>query len=382
MDSVSFYLGYPSSKWKRGALRPPGKCTGFPIMVNDNEFVLPIGEYQMVKYNARRNEWSLFLTMEKALNFEKRTVAIDTNTKRMYLSGAESDITVVDLEKESIIYEHRRKWCHGFDAGLFIVHGVVHKFGGFGSNDHVVWSDLENKWSSPRTDNPLKYQFDAIWSRSPFLLHVESKGIFLMFGAHTFGTSGAEALSVGMWQFNVAFDRWEEQIHEDIEEGAFVVSADEQFVVILDDPIKVLDMRKEDEWKIWESSVRPPFVGIRAGCGSPQDSPAAQPCLLARSGGGADSVLLAYGWIRTLFGKQVLVGKSDQTENCGGCDHIEYELPPAAIIGVIADFCAQGMIHWLASGPQAKRFKAGLDHQIIPMSEILRGIDDDLDCKY
>merc|ERR1712098_434464 len=193
-------------------------------------------------------------------------------------------------------------------------------------------------------------RFEEISGRIPFLWHIESKGTILVLGAQFGAQIGNEigSQNVGVWhsnwQFNTALDLWEEQMYDAIDEGSFVVSADEQFVVILDDPIQVLDIREENNYKIWKSSVRPPFVGS---------------CLLARSGGGADSVLLASGWIRAKLK--------------------DYELPPEAIIGVIAEFCAQGMIHWIANGPEAKWFRAGLDHQMIPMSEILRGIDDKTD---
>ena len=121
----------PSTKWISVSLRPPGKCTGYPIMLNNNEFVLPIGDHQMVKYNARRNEWSLFLTMEKPLKFEQRAVAIDSNTNRMYLSGSRSDITIVDLETESIVHRQLGHTAnHGPndpDQGLFCADGVMHR---------------------------------------------------------------------------------------------------------------------------------------------------------------------------------------------------------------------------------------------------------------
>ena len=138
--SMSNPLLRPPSKWISVALRPPGKCTGSPIMLNNNEFVLPIGEHQMVKYNAPRNEWSLFLTMEKPLKFEEGALVIDTDIMRLYASCSRSDITIVDLESESIVYrDEGHKTGYGYNAGMVCVDGVVHKVGGTRCIHHVTW---------------------------------------------------------------------------------------------------------------------------------------------------------------------------------------------------------------------------------------------------
>ena len=129
-----------SPKWISVALRPPGKCTGYPIMLNNNEFVLPIGDHQIIKYNARCNEWSLFLTMENPMKFEQRAIDIDSTTNRMYLSGSQSDIVIIDLENGSIIHQKNEYIKHrGSNPGMVCVHGVVHKVGGMKCTQHVIW---------------------------------------------------------------------------------------------------------------------------------------------------------------------------------------------------------------------------------------------------
>lgn len=180
--------------------------------------------------------------------------------------------------------------------------------------------------------------------RSPFMLHVPSKGIILMVGTvHT-------VTGVGLWQYHIAQDKWTQMLPKDrtanlmstmscISGCGIVLTSDEKYVIILGDPIKILDIRFQ-KYRLRESTVSPPLVSD---------------CYVARSGGSSEFVTT--GYVRRLFSSK---------EFCN------QQMPALAIVDMIASYGSQEMIHWLANGTSAQHFKAGLDHRMISLADILK----------
>ena len=196
------------------------------------------------------------------------------------------------------------------------------------------------------------------------MLYVPSKRIILLIGTiHS-------ALGIGLWKYDIVNDHWSqmfpkysaisENITEisDISGCSFVLTSDEKYVIILSDPIKILDIRFE-KYRLRESAVSPPLVSQ---------------CYIARSAG--NFIFETCGYIRRLFA-------SDEFLNGSSTSSVDQEtnvcqlttVPPEAVVAIIASYCSPEMIHWIANGVSANHFKAGLDHRMIPLTDILKRRD-------
>lgn len=193
-------------------------------------------------------------------------------------------------------------------------------------------------------------RFKEIMCRHQFLVHVPSQGIILMIGARDRLKRERKAnysvVNVGLWRYDIAEDQWtdmgvSDDIMSEITNCALILTSNEEFVIILSYPIKILDIRQEHNYLIWDSGIVPPLTDH---------------CLVARSGG--SSQFVTYGFVRKLFASE---------------EFREHQAPPTDIVDMIASFCSQEMIHWLANGLSAKDFKAGLEHKMIPLTVILGG---------
>ena len=282
------------------------------VILNDMEFIIAgdIGEggdkdlNALYKYNTLREEWTRFLSFN--LRYGAPDEYVDDSD--LYISmeihrGLNQlfilcsfwsemhddfvlDTSVLDIRNDTVVH---RLCSLRADRQAKIVHvnGVMHKVG----NSHSIWNEDTLHWESIKTLPGFMDPNLDVGSLCEFsLVHVPSKDIVLRMGGYScFWNPPA-----GIWQYSVASGIWKEMKDEDnnsfrLMSGApqAVLSSNEQFVIICapcSPAVKrflVLDIRDDDQYKLWDSSVKRPEL-----------------TLMTKTGGQSEISLLIFGWIR------------------------------------------------------------------------------------
>lgn len=366
-----------SIEWVPAACRPKGNihCV---LTMNDSEFAISIGTIdgdhstnQIFKYNVQHDEWSLIVEIPTTGNIFDFSMVIDhydRGTNQLYMSSAEIQM-MVDLHSASIVqksFDHdadngMADITHGVPsyvqrccAGMVSVNGTVHKVGGLGNSEHVIWNKKQQLWESTNAIQPFK-KFGELTQISESLVHVTSKNIILMIGGKAINCAHGP---VGIWRFNISKRGPWEQIDEcqvgrfDLSECSTALSADERYVLIMGGQnlfekrlIHFLDISDDDEYKLFRSFIQPPKVR----------NSALYPHHMAISRDIWKAQLLTSGWMRWVF---------EDTEIFGTI------LPPLDIMNEVSKYWSVEMVHWI--DPSFLEMSTmSLSHQVIPLAHIL-----------
>lgn len=282
---------------------------------------------------------------------------------------------------------------------------------------HEIWDKDQHRWIPNQAASANLIQLQIYWE-SYFdletdcvsILHAPSKNIILLFGGAR--SCDAEYIPFGLWRYHISTGEWERielmtesnsiqgigvalELHPNFGGGTSVVlNADQQYVMIAgaEQIIKVpdhnnhqmsdqdweqlsveeekrtqkrllgfmyvLDIREEDNYKFWMSSIEPPKSD------HPYPMNASEPSVHWRGGGCCHTYHLARtdecyllslisGWIRTLFATEVFIGMP---------------LPALAIVILIGDYNKSETIHWISC---CSHVDNKVNHQMIPLEQIL-----------
>lgn len=335
-----------TGRWDRVAKPPSQNFSTGIFKLNEREFVIGIGENQLFKYNSILDEWRLFLQLPQTINIDSDTkMAIDQNNNQLYLSVNDKSLAkmlVIDIGTGIIRQESPHYHSEIGGNSLINVNGTIHKIGG--SDLHVVWNEDRNSWNKMHSEI-LSDHFHELHAMS--VVHVLSKNILLMIGP-SFGASAQKKEIItgdrGIWRLDLDTGIWEciDSIKFDFFFCGSVLTADEQYVIILggmiqdsstyleSDWIHVLDIRTDD-YKLWTSSIRPPH-------------PDGASYQVASSGGKKLSFWMITGSIRQLYEEKEFIGMV---------------AVPSVIIRIINEFQFNATesperIHWILSGHDIK----------------------------
>merc|ERR1712154_40056 len=116
--------------------------------LNDHELVWVSERYEednecktIYKYNVHKDEWCQFIDFPKDLEIESHSIAMKEDKKKLYLAGPQYGMIVLDIEtKKWSSFKKNARDAVGCPV-LLNVDGVIHKIGGYGNSQHLIWND-------------------------------------------------------------------------------------------------------------------------------------------------------------------------------------------------------------------------------------------------
>ena len=264
---------------------------------------------------------------------------------------------VVDLESKKVRRYANKvpTWgsmqcsCHRLErlkgCKMLKINGQVHNLGVQSPTEHVMWSEMQNKWEPIKMLPAFSWEFKGV--RGTALVHVPSKNMVLMIGGKARGTGKWGGKWVGLWKYDITTGQWS-KIEIDgfhfvnVHNHQTVLTSDEDFVIMYVssalNPLHVLDIRDDQNIKHLEISLKiPPEIK----CGS-----------LVGGGGRSHFKLIIMGWIRR---------KNNSHKTNESISH----MIPLEIVMLIADWYSKEMIHWM------NRWKDNAYHRMIALNDIL-----------
>ena len=341
------------SHWIPLATRPDGDCSGFAVLLNKTEFMVGIGDQQIFKFDSIQNEWTLVLELPTPLRLPGNSMAVDSNSNRLYLSGPQSTMLIFDLLSGSIIHQSpgyipgtvsmTLGMALGMDdASLVNVNGAIHRIGGNGISGHSVWNDSLRVWHHFGSGGNIR-------GFSGSAIYVPSKRIILAIGAQS--VRNVFDTNVGVWRHHINSGKWHKMksIKTDIDFSGCgcVLTSDEKYVVIMGcdrleqrDCIGILHILDGDRYELRKSALNipgPPLTGL----------------YLHRYALTEDTLkckLLTAGWIRRVFASK-------------GCSC------PSDIKGMIGNYYSMEMFHWIANKSEIP--EQGSNHMMISLDDVM-----------
>ena len=245
-------------------------------------------------------------------------MTVDQKSNRLYLSGPQTSMLIVDLLSGTIIYppDITKDTFKALDASLVNVNGTIHKLGGVNHcwdvqpTKHCVWNENQQCWDV-QPINGCK-TFKGFSGNS---IYVPSKNIILAIGACR---ALVPPITHGIWRHCIKSATWRRvsniKIDTDFSASNCVLTANGDFVVIIGDQwsmecIEVLDIRDDARYKLFRSPIPLPAYG-------------SYHVAVARTGA---MPLLTVGWNRRRF------------KSC-----------PSVIVDLVAKHVNCEAIHWIA----------------------------------
>lgn len=373
----------------------PGSSNEEIVVLNNGEFLAfqEVDEYTHVndviykykkhviyKYNIHHDEWTQYLKLPDYAVHERTdggesdegqfTMQVDCDHNRLFLvySGTVVDerswnfegfealkTAVVDIQSGELIHESDKRAREEMEPFVAIIHvnGIMHKVGG----DHRIWSEKKRDWE-PIKARPKFMDFYSVSDVT--LIHVPSKDFLLMIGGEDVGDHDWRVgVSTGIWRYSLKSGLWKQMKDEQNNNFVFdsgkqraVLSSDEQHVIIAPTDwfeggrthFQVMDIRDDDTYKLWESSITVPYFDE---LGSHVfDSM----MISGDSGGSSQAQALISGWIRRQF-----VSKQGGTKAL-----------PLVIMKLISQRCSLEMVHYF--GHDGDNVQS---HLMKPLADIL-----------
>ena len=335
--------------WQPVSSHPGQECRSNVLMLNEREFIIGTNRHQIFKYNAHRDEWTLFVESLGIFQNGNLSMVLDHNGLRM--SGGWNEILTVDINNgEQTGTRMRKCWIIHGGSMMFWVNagGTIHKV----CWGHSVWNRDTCIWDKYKVPD----QFGGNVAGAS-LVYVPSKRIILMIGGRRSNYG-----PIGIWRFVIASSEWEQMVQPDAfpnESVAAVLTSNEEKVIIaggrdcapIDSTyvfLQVLDISNDDRYGLWQSTIRCPLTRGRGDNAVEVDH-------CARTSGRSESRLLTVGWIRKTFTSEAVIERTP---------------PPLAIVELIVDWCCIEMIHWI-SGRTVLSNKQWRNHFVLPLTQIL-----------
>ena len=351
-----------SSKWSKSESLPDvNSRIGGSLMLNNEEFIILMDDLRIYKYNAKHDQWTLFLEIDNQTprlcgsypdaSFTKSSMAIvKWLGKELLFLTNNMGMLVVAVDDQS----SNRSYAGGFSRQIFNVDNTVVSYGPIGLyfdyysfatwNGDTSWFNRRgisefncNCWNTEcdwLTADRCINELEIIGKTIVKALFVPSKRIFLLIGFQA--DYDKFTLTPFTWTLDIQTQELKSmqkltgtnvcEFVEDYKIDAVLCSNDE-FVIVRVSPhefcgewkepkLYVVDIRGNDEYNVWESSVGLPHSEGH----------------LARTVGATDHSLLLSGWMRRLQTAH------DDDNLCG---------TPAEVLGLIIRWCLDDTIHFI-----------------------------------
>ena len=124
--------------WQTCASNPNSFLSNL-VAINAYEFIV-LKEFELMKYNTRKNEWNSYLKVSKELPIDSSTICLHSNNKLLYFVGFDC-ITKLNIETN----EHEKIMVPWDGSAKFVlVDNDIHFIGGY-PNQHSVLRENATK---------------------------------------------------------------------------------------------------------------------------------------------------------------------------------------------------------------------------------------------
>ena len=281
----------------------------------------------LYKYDMCSGTWTRFLSdlFEIIQRLKAGQIEFDWVKRRIFILTGQPFTTwpdastyILDMDNQSL--QHFR----GIPEGQLInVNGIIHCVSDRSSLCHNIWNDVKQQWQPINVAFPL----NAGGSFQSQVIHVPSKHILLLFR----WWSGSRAMSV--WRHRIGSNRWTRVLQKGPWQGvtgSVVLSSDEQFVIMAQPHLWILDISNDDQYKVRKSTVafeeHSDGVWCATCLASPNSQAICSPRIIAHSDCAFGSDTLVSGFIWRL--------------------QLDMDIP-LVIVNLIAEWCSVERIHWI-----------------------------------
>ena len=286
-----------------------------------------------------------------------------------------------------------RKWGRCQQQAMISVNGIIHKI--WATEDdflvgHEIWNATDKQWESKEVvlDEVTEMMAECLQRNHNVVsvVHVESQNIILVF----IGTVDADWQYIyrGIWRYEVATKKWTHiERFGRVFNFAFcdvALTSDEEYVVIVGgrplsadesnneiemdgDRIFVLDIRNENEYKLWNTSIVADKSILNRRWFNQNNW--GHRCQITQCAPLRDDLLIS-GWVRQLFASE---------------SFDDMDSPPRVIRQLIGKLNGvEDMVHWiLLMNTKSKCNDPSMDaisarHHAMPLKEILRAMSDEI----
>ena len=214
------------------------KTKEFVKILDAGEYIVGIRNFNrnafVFRYNVHTDEWTLIMQLPDCLVDEYGgrcpLFFIEKDTKMLIICSHRTELTMVDLEKQSVIY--RAPPGDGFSSYEAIVKvdenfHRIDSFPGGWDFHHDVWNTASLNWEQNKDIKDLAglqlwidetFEFEDAWATA--VLHVPSQNILLLFCQ---STVGVEYDNIGVWRYHITKAQWTRINGIDFESGYGVV---------------------------------------------------------------------------------------------------------------------------------------------------------------
>eukprot|EP01084_Bolivina_argentea_P025761 47905_1 len=131
-----------SGKWTQLPKSPKERFSNIILLGND-EFIISPYNYSkqksdgLIKYNCKSNKWSSTVKYPKSFEINNSALSLDTSSNTLYLLGAQSIISCIDLNKSSFT-TNIGSLETGVNPSSLFVDGKLHILGGSRNRKHLL----------------------------------------------------------------------------------------------------------------------------------------------------------------------------------------------------------------------------------------------------
>ena len=284
------------------------------------------------KYNIHKDKWTEMMKYPKKKNMHIEDVTTDHKEpkSKIYLLESNDDRLMEFDINTKLLSNFKCNYGVGTDSSMVNINGVFHSIGG--NDTGGAFNSKHRAINSDNDERAIIHDFkqDGIeYLRNLSTIYVKSKQMILLIGGNDFYNDKM----MGIWQFCLNENQWDklEQLEFDYDTVSCYLTSDQKYIVIgggctlrgnYMDKLYVLDIRKDNEYKLIESTIK---------LSSALQGNYKGNYKIIGSGGIKDEILVI-GWIKELF-------KTSEFK--------VLSLPPMYIMKWVSLWYNQEMVHFL-----------------------------------